>query len=81
MLGTMRAGDEHLEKLRSLVKDFAKESGDVVIGKMLPEFASLIVKLSEELDSAQRKIVRLTWALFWLTLILSIIGIAQLVDS
>jgi hypothetical protein len=75
----MTAPREHLERLRSLVGLFKTESGDVVIGKMIPEFAALIVQLSDELDAAQRKVVRLTWALFWLTGVLLVIGIVQLV--
>ena len=74
----MPTSHEHLEALRSLVKAFEKESGDVVIGKMIPEFAALIVRLGEELDAAQRKVVRLTWALFWLTAVLLLIGAVQL---
>lgn len=69
----------HLEILRGLVIRFDKESGDVVIGKMLPELGSLIVTLSAELDSAQRKVVRLTWALLWLTLLLAFVEACQLV--
>jgi len=75
----MKNSSIHLDNLRALVSCFDTESGDVVIGKMLPELGSLIVTLSEELDSAQRKVVRLTWALFWLTLFLAFIGVAQLV--
>jgi len=41
----------------------------------------LMVALAAELDQAQRKVVRLTWALFWLTVVLAGIGIAQLVAS
>lgn len=74
----MKASRVHLEALRSLLKGFERESGDVVIGKMIPEFAALLVQLSEELDSAQRKVVRLTWALFGLTAVLLVIGAVQL---
>ena len=74
----MKTSDKHLEALRALLKDFDKESGDVVIGRMIPEFASLIVALSEDLDKAQRKLVRFTRALIWLTVILALIGAAQL---
>ena len=76
---TMKTSGKHLETLQGLLKQFETESGDVVIGKMIPEFAALIVALGQELDEAQRKVVRLTWALFWLTLILAVIGFAQLV--
>ena len=77
----MNSSRIHIEKLHSLVGEFEHASGDEVIGKMLPEIGSLMVALGEELDSAQRKVVRLTWALFWLTAILLVVGIAQLVVS
>ena len=77
----MRISDKHLEALRALLRNFETESGDVVIGRMIPELASLMVALSEDLDKAQRKVVRLTWALFWLTLFLALVGIAQLVAA
>lgn len=50
----------HLEKLHSLLENFKTESGDVVIGRMIPEFAELVVSLSNTLDAAQKKIIRLT---------------------
>jgi hypothetical protein len=62
----MAAPREHLENPNALLSRFSNESGDVVIGRMIPEFAALIVQLSAELDAAQRKVVRLTWALFGL---------------
>ena len=74
----MKNSRAHLAELQALVSHFEKESGDVVIGKMLPELGALILTLSEELDSAQKKVVRLTWALFWLTLFLAVVGVAQL---
>ena len=77
----MRRSEELVVTLNSLLKNFEKESGDVVIGKMIPVFAALIVHLGNELDVAQRKVVRLTWALFWLTAVLLVIGVAQLVVS
>ena len=72
------SGRIHLEKLHTLVGEFDQESGDVVIGKMLPELGSLIVKLSEELDSSQRKVLNLTWGLFGLTIALALIATGQL---
>ena len=65
--------------MRALVGKFATESGDVVIGRMLPEFAALIVALAEDLDAAQRQVVKLTWALFGLTAVLAVIGVVQVV--
>jgi len=75
---SMNESNTHLKKLHSLLDEFETESGDVVIGKMIPEFASLIITLSDQLDRAQRKVVNLTWALFGLTVILAFIGAAQL---
>ena len=77
----MKASAKHLEALRAMLPEFSKQSGDEVIGKMLPELAALMVTLADELDEAQRKVIRLTWALFWLTIALAGIGIAQLVAS
>ncbi|HQR61076.1 MAG TPA: hypothetical protein PLH03_06930 [Methylophilaceae bacterium] len=74
----MKNSATHLDKLKSLVTRFDSESGDVVIGKMLPELGALIVTLIKKLNSAQQKFVRLTWALFWLTLFLAVVGVAQL---
>jgi hypothetical protein len=74
----MNESNEHLNKLYNLRDEFENKSGDEVIGEMIPEFASLIVSLSSELDKAQRKVVKLTWALFWLTITLTVIGAAQL---
>ncbi len=77
----MKSSAKHLESLQALVNEFRGRSGDEVIGLMLPELGALMVALAEELDQAQRKVVRLTWALFWLTIVLAGIGIAQLVAS
>jgi len=77
----MNTTNDHLKALRALHKNFGTESGDVVIGRMIPEFAALMVVLSEDLDKAQQKVVRLTWALFWLTLFLAVVGVAQLVAA
>jgi len=77
----MKSSPKHLEALRALVNEFRGRSGDEVIGLMLPELGALMVALAEELDQAQRKVVRLTWALFWLTVVLAGIGVAQLVAS
>jgi hypothetical protein len=77
----MKASAKHLEALRALLNEFRGRSGDEAIGMMLPELGALMVALADELDQAQRKVVRLTWALFWLTVVLAGIGIAQLVAS
>ena len=75
----MKSSQEHLAALRALQAKFGTESGDVVIGRMIPEFAALIVDLAEDLDKAQRKVVYLTWALFGVTVALVGIGIVQIV--
>jgi hypothetical protein len=77
----MNESKTHLKELHQLVNEFEKQSGDVVLGKMLPIFGSLIVSLSEEMDKAQQKVVKLTWALFWLTSVLLVIGAVQLFVS
>ncbi len=77
----MKSSAKHLESLQALVNEFRGRSGDELIGLMLPELGALMVALAEELDQAQRKVVRLTWALFWLTIVLAGTGIAQLVTS
>jgi hypothetical protein len=68
----------HLEKLHFFVEDFKSKSGDEVIGNMLPEFAELVVALNAEVDKAQKTMVRLTWAVTALTVIMLVIGAAQL---
>jgi len=40
-----------------------------------------MVALSDDLDKAQRSVVRLTWALLVLTLVLAVIGVAQFVAT
>ena len=74
----MRRPQEHLDALRVLRSKFDFESGDIVLGRMIPEFAALVVALAEDLDKAQRKVVSLTWALFGVTVALGVIGIVQL---
>ena len=71
----------HLARLHSLVGEFKSHSGDEVIGKMLPEFAELVVALGAELDAAQRTMVRLTWAVIALAVIILGVGAAQLYVS
>ena len=74
-----KSTDKHLAALRDLLSNFERESGDVVIGRMLPEFAALIVTLADDLDRAQHKVVKLTWALFGITVVLAVISVVQLV--
>lgn len=74
----MITGEKHVNTLRALVKKFETESGDVVIGNMIPEIAALMVALSDELDKAQRRVVRLTWALLGLPLFLAVTSVAHL---
>ena len=71
----------HLAKLHALVGEFKSHSGDEVIGKMLPEFAELIVALGTELDAVQKTMVRLTWVVTVLTIIMLGVGAAQLYVS
>jgi hypothetical protein len=74
----MLKSQTHLDKLNKLVENFKTQSGDVVIGTMIPEFAELVVSLNIELDKAQTTMVRLTWAVTALTLVMLAVGIAQL---
>ena len=76
-LVTRTAADKHVEALRALVKRFNGESGDVVIGRMIPELAALMVTLSDQLDQAQRKVVYLTWTILLLTGVLVVMGFIQ----
>ena len=46
---------------------------------MTVTFAVLLVKLSEQADYATRRFVRLTWALFWLSVVLMIVVLPPLV--
>jgi len=48
---------------------------------MTVTFAVLLVKLSEQADYATRRLVRLTWALFWLIIVLMIIVLPPLVEE
>ena len=48
---------------------------------MTVTFAVLLVKLSEQADYATRRLVRLTWALFWLIVVLMIIVLPPLVEE
>ncbi len=76
-LVTRVAADKHVEALRALVQQFNAESGDVVIGRMIPELAALMVTLSDQLDQAQRKVVYLTWTILLLTGVLVVMGFVQ----
>lgn len=77
----MSQSKNHLEKLHSLVDNFKNQSGDVVIGTMIPEFAELVVTLNNELDKAQTILLRLTWAVTALTVVMLFVGVAQLYVS
>jgi len=48
---------------------------------MTVTFAVLLVKLSEQADYATRRLVRLTWALFWLIVVLMIVVLPHLVEE
>jgi cell division protein FtsN len=48
---------------------------------MIPEFAELVVTLGSELDAAQKTMLRLTWAVIVLTVVMLLVGIAQLYVS
>ena len=55
------------------------------IARVLARFATLLVNLSDQADKTtqenlrlQSKLVRLTWALFWLTLALALVAAVQI---
>ena len=48
---------------------------------MTVTFAVLLVKLSEQADYATRRLVRLTWALFWLIVVLMIVVLPPLIEE
>ena len=48
---------------------------------MTVTFAVLLVKLSEQADYATRRLVRLTWTLFWLIVVLMIVVLPPLVEE
>ena len=60
-------------------------SGDQTGSRVTARFASLLVVLGEQADKStqenlemQRKVVRLTWGLFWLTLALTFVAAIQI---
>jgi|SRR5713226_10364644 len=65
-------------ELAQLAQLKTTRSGDEVLIDMAPKFAALVVRLSADLDAAQRKVVRLTWALVWLTVVLLVVTLGQL---
>lgn len=75
-----------LAEIQEEEKNVIGQSGhDVYLLKTLIRFSTLWVKLSEQANEAtqeninlQRKVVKLTWALFWLTLALFFFGIVQI---
>ena len=70
-----------VQRLQLLVGEFRNQSGDVVIGRMIPELAGLLLAISVELDTAQRQMVRLTWAMFFLAFVTLVVGGFQLYIS
>src|SRR3954471_6107573 len=48
---------------------------------MTVTFAVLLVKLSEQADYATRRLVRLTWALFWLIVVLMVVVLPPLIEE
>jgi hypothetical protein len=58
---------------------------DVKITRTMAKFATLLVNLSEQADkitqenlAMQQKLVRLTWALFIVTVVLAFVGAVQI---
>lgn len=82
------ASGERREILRAIqaVAWDKRETDDAKrIAVTMARFATLLVSLSEQADKftqdnlgVQRKLTRLTWGLFWLTLVLAFVAAAQL---
>ena len=73
-----RSPQELLEELRVASSRAIEDRNPA---HMTVTFAVLLVKLSEQADYATRRLVRLTWALFWLIVVLMIIVLPPLVEE
>ena len=73
-----RSPQELLEELRVASSRAIEDRNPA---HMTVTFAVLLVKLSEQADYAMRRLVRLTWALFWLIVVLMIIVLPPLVEE
>ncbi len=59
-----------VKRLEQLSEDKKSRSGDEVLVDMMLELSRLQLVLSQELDQAQSTVVRLTWAIAFLTIVL-----------
>ena len=73
-----RSSQQILEELRAASSRAIEDRNPA---HMTVTFAVLLVKLSEQADYATRRLVRLTWALFWLIVVLMIIVLPPLVEE
>ena len=73
-----RSPQELLEELRVASSRAIEDRNPA---HMTVTFAVLLVKLSEQADYATRRLVRLTWALFWLIVVLMIVVLPPLVEE
>jgi hypothetical protein len=73
-----RSHRQLLEELR-VASSRAIEDGNP--SHMTVTFAVLLVKLSEQADAATRRIARLTWVIFFLTVILAVFVLPPVIDD
>ena len=73
-----RSPQELLEELRVASSRAIEDRNPA---HMTVTFAVLLVKLSEQADYATRRLVRLTWALFWLIVVLMIVVLPPVIEE
>lgn len=80
----MARASELVEKLKELAKTgrvyppTIPRTGQDIAADQLPVFGELLVVLATDLDKAQRKIERLTWAIMGMTAVLVIDAVLRL---
>ena len=77
-IDTHRSPTQLLEELRVASSRAIEDRNPA---HMTVTFAVLLVKLSEQADTATRRIVRLTWVIFFLTVLLAIIVLLAVVEQ
>ena len=77
-IDTYRSKKQILEELR-VASSRAIEDGNVA--HMTVTFAVLLVKLSDEVEYATRKVIRLTRMLFWLSILFAIVILPPLIQE
>ena len=77
-IDTYRSKKQILEELR-VASSRAIEDGNVA--HMTVTFAVLLVKLSDDVEYAARKVIRLTRMLFWLSILFTIVILPPLIQE